>query len=325
MIQISPSDRRGVAFKIMKKLLPIICAVILVAGMTAAAVLFDNREIIFPEIAAIAVGALVSPKFSWNANKLRIFIYITVCAILGVAIVKWLPLPIWAQMITAFLLAQILLVNSKTSFAPMISALVLPVMLQTDTVVYIISAMVLTALILLCRSAFEKGGVLEKSDFSPLPKPRWNEYGNIFLRTLFAAVIIVLAVLLNFRFVAAPPLLVAFTEFSHLTSKARSVPVKSVALITLCGLFGAALRYIFCIKLTVLPLYAVAALIMICVILLMKAIKLYIPPAGAIAILAVLIPESSVIWFPLQIFVGTSLIMLIARLFFKEKNSAPET
>ncbi len=248
----------------MKKILPIICAVALVAAMTYAAVLLDNREIIFPEIAAIAVGVLVSPQFSWNANKLRIFIYITVCAILGVAIVKWLPLPVWAQMITAFLLAQILLANSKTSFAPMISALVLPVMLQTDTVVY-------------------------------------------------------------FRFVAAPPLLVAFTEFSNPASKARIVPVKSVALITLCGLFGAALRWFFCIKLIIMPLYVTAVMTIICVILLMKAMKLYIPPAGAVSILAMLIPESSVTWFPLQIFIGASFIMLISVLFFKEKKNASET
>lgn len=309
----------------MKKILPIICAVALVAAMTYAAVLLDNREIIFPEIAAIAVGALVSPQFSWNANKLRIFIYITVCAILGVAIVKWLPLPVWAQMITAFLLAQILLASSKTSFAPMISALVLPVMLQTDTVVYIISAMTLTTLILLCRAAFEKGKILEKNEFLPLPKPRWNEYGNILMRTLFAAAMIVPAVMLDFRFVAAPPLLVAFTEFSNPASKARIVPVKSVALITLCGLFGAALRWFFCIKLIIMPLYVTAVMTIICVILLMKAMKLYIPPAGAVSILAMLIPESHVIWFPLQIFIGASFIMLISVLFFKEKKNASET
>lgn len=309
----------------MKKILPIIGAVVLVAAMTFTAVLLDNREIIFPEIAAIAVGALVSPKFSWNACKIRIVSYISVCAMFGVAIVKWLPLPVWAQMIAAFLLAQVLLVNSKTSFAPMISALVLPVMLQTDTAVYIISAMALTSLIMLCRLAFEKGRILEQNDFSPLPKPRWNEYRNILLRTLFASAIIVPAVIFDFRFAAAPPLLVAFTEFSAPASKARGVPVKSVALITLCGLFGAALRYIFCIKTTVLPLYAAAALTIICVILLMEAMKLYIPPAGAVSILAMLIPESSVIWFPLQIFIGTTLIMLISLLFFREKKNAPET
>ena len=301
----------------MKKLIPVICAVILVGGMTAAAVLLNNCEIIFPEIAAIAVGALVAPKFSWNANKLRIFIYITVCAVIGVVLVKWLPLPIWAQMIIAFLLAQILLVNSETSFAPMISAIVLPVMLQTDTPIYIVSAVILTALILLCRMAFEKGKVLEDNEFSPLPKPHWSEYKNVLWRTLFAVVMIIPALLLDFRFIVAPPLLVAFTEFTNPNSKARGTPVKSVALITVCALLGAGLRYIFCINCWLLPLYFVSAITILCVILLMRAVKIYIPPAGAISILAMLIPESAVLWFPLQILIGSTVFMLVAKLIFK--------
>ena len=301
----------------MKKLIPVICAVILVGGMTAAAVLLDNCEIIFPEIAAIAVGALIAPKFSWNANKLRIFIYITVCAVIGVVLVKWLPLPIWAKMIIAFLLAQILLVNSKTSFAPMISAMVLPVMLQTDTPIYIVSAVTLTALILLCRMAFEKGKVLEDNEFSPLTKPHCGEYKNVLWRTLFAVVMIIPALLLDFRFIVAPPLLVAFTEFTNPNSKARGTPVKTVALITVCALLGSGLRYIFCINCQLLPLYVVSAITILCVILLMRAVKIYIPPAGAISILAMLIPESAVLWFPLQILIGSTVFMLVAKLIFK--------
>ncbi len=304
----------------MKKIIPILCAAILVGGMTFAAEFLNNREIIFPEIAAIAVGALVSPKFSWNANKLRIFAYISFCACLGVAIVKWLPLPVWAQMIIAFILAQILLVNSKTSFAPMISAAVLPVMLQTETPVYIASAVILTALILLCRIALEKGKLLEKNEFAPLPKPNRVVYKNVLFRTLFAAAMIVPSLFLDFKFAVAPPLLVAFAEFSNPKSKARNVPVKAVALISVCGFFGAALRYVFCINRSILPLYAVAVITILCVIALMNAFRLFIPPAGAISILAMLIPESAVTIFPLQILVGTTIIMLISKLFFKEKR-----
>ncbi len=304
----------------MKKFIPILCAAVLVGGMTAAAEFFGNREIIFPEIAAIAVGALVSPKFSWNASKSRILVYISICAVLGVAIVKWLPLPIWAQMIVAFIVAQILLVNSKTSFAPMISAAVLPVMLQTETPVYIASAVILTALILLCRMVLEKADILEKNEFAPLPKPDLEVYKKVIFRTLFGSAMIVSALFTDFRFAVAPPLLVAFTEFSNPKSKARSVPIKAVALITLCGLFGAALRYALCVKWNILPLYAVAVITILCVIALMKAFSLFIPPAGAISILAMLIPDDALIMFPLQIFVGSTIIMIIAKLFFKEKS-----
>ena len=303
-----------------KKIIPVLCTVVLISGMTAAAVFLDNREIIFPEIAAIAAGALIAPDFSWNSDKKRILIYISVCAVLGVAIVRWLPVPVEVQMITAYLLAQILLVNSKTTFAPMISAMVLPVMLQTETPIYILSAVILTSLILMCRWAFEKSGITEKNKFDPLPRPEIREYRNVMLRTLFGAVLIVPALVLDFRFAAAPPLLVAFTEFTNPKSKARNTPVKSVALITLCACFGAFFRYIFCIYFKALPLYAAAALTILAVILLMKALKMFIPPAGAVSILAMLIPETAVPFFPLQILVGSSAVMLFAKVFFGNKR-----
>lgn len=303
-----------------KKIVPVLCAVILVSGMTAAAFFFGNREIIFPEIAAIAVGALIAPKFAWNTDKKRIFIFITLCACGGVAIVRFLPLPLWAQMSISFLLAQVLLIYSRTSFAPMISAMVLPVMLHTETPIYILSAAVLTALILLCRAAFEKFGITEKNEFNPLSKPCFSDYKKLLVRTLSGAVLIILALAFDFRFSVAPPLLVAFTEFSNPSSKARNVPVKAVALITLCACFGALFRYIFCVLFNILPLYIVSALAILVVILLMKAFKMYIPPAGAVAILAMLIPESAVAVFPLQILIGSSAIMLLAKLLFRAKK-----
>ncbi len=305
----------------MKRFLPVFFSVILVGLMTAAAEFLGESEIIFPEIAAIAVGALIVPKFSWNTSKLRILIYICICAVLGVAIVKYLPLPIWAQMTAAFILAQILLVNSKTSFAPMISAAVLPVMLQTKTPVYLISASVLTALIILCRIILEKIKFVDKNDFSPLPKPNLTVYKNLILRTILGCAIIIPALAFDFKFAVAPPLLVAFTEFSNPQSKARNKPFKAVALIFLCGFLGAAIRYILCIRLKILPLFAASILIILCVIALMKAFKMYIPPAGAIGILSLLIPENAVIWFPIQILAGTSVIMLFSMLFFKEMKS----
>ena len=113
----------------MKKIIPIGMAMVIVTLMTAAACLLGNKEIIFPEIAAIAVGGLIAPKMVWNTNKRRILFFITLCAVLGVGIVRYVPLPLWMQMAMAFFISQIIFIYSGTSFAPMISAIVLPVML----------------------------------------------------------------------------------------------------------------------------------------------------------------------------------------------------
>ena len=139
-----------------KEYLPFMIAVILVTAMTALSELLEEKEILFPEIAAIACGSLISPKLSWNTDLLRVFITISIGSILGVLIVLFVPLALWLQMSLAFLIAMFMLSFSKTSFAPMISSIVLPVMLQTRSVIYPLSAMCLTAVIVLVRLSFEK-------------------------------------------------------------------------------------------------------------------------------------------------------------------------
>ncbi len=90
-----------------KNQLLLLMTITIVTVMTAAACLLNNKEIIFPEIAAIAAGGLMAPNLAWNMDKKRILLFILLCAVLGVGIVILIPLPLWAQMSLAFLLAQI--------------------------------------------------------------------------------------------------------------------------------------------------------------------------------------------------------------------------
>ncbi len=302
----------------MKKYLPIGMTLLIVTGMVALSCIFDNKEIIFPEIAAIAVGGLTAPKLAWNTNKKRILFFITICAILGVGIVRYLPLPVWLQMVFAYLLSQILYLHSRTTFAPMISAMVLPVMLQTETLLYIICAVLFTSLILFFRFLLEQIDNTLQMPYKKTPFPQIGDYLLVLLRTALSSIMIYTALALDIRFAVAPPLLVAFTEFSKSSSGARKKPVKAVLLIGTSALIGAAFRYTLCIRFTVFPLYLAAALTILTVVLLMKAQAMFIPPAGAVSILAMLIPEPSVLWFPAHILVGSVIIMTASLLFFRD-------
>lgn len=301
----------------MKKIIPIGMAMVIVTLMTAAACLLGNKEIIFPEIAAIAVGGLIAPTMVWNTNKRRILFFITLCAVLGVGIVRYVPLPLWMQMAMAFFISQIIFIYSGTSFAPMISAIVLPVMLQTETIIYIVSAIVLTTLILIFRYWLEKTDMTEQAVYQKTETPAKKDYKAVLLRTLIAAVIIFAAVSLDAKFVVAPPLLVAFTEFSKPSCGARKKAVKAVLVTGASAFVGALFRYLLCMHFLTLPLYIAAALTILAVILLMKRTAMFIPPAGAVSILAMLIPESKVVWFPVQITLGAAIAMGAALVFFR--------
>lgn len=297
-----------------------ISAIIVVAAMVMAAELLHEKEIIFPEITALATGALVAPKRSWQTNRLLMVALIAVCSVTGVLIVQYIPMALWAQMLLAFALCQILYLFSRTTFAPMISAMVLPVFLGTTSWVYPVSAVALTVIISGLQLFFEKVGLREKETFSPLPLPSKRDGMDMLLRILLAGIFIFVSIKTGWRLCVAPPLLVAFTEFSRRNCQARKTPAKAVLLIGLCAGVGALCRW-GCMTLEV-PLPAAAVVSTLAALLLMKGLNHYLPPAGAMAILPMLLPQESILLFPGQAILGISVLMGAALLFFRNKQAS---
>ena len=308
----------------MKKYIPVFLTTMLIGGMTGASAYFQNPEIIFPEIAAIATGALLAPKFAWNTDKKRILFCISLCALLGIIIVRFVPLQVSLQMCLAFFIAQMIYLHSGTSFAPMISAIVLPVMLQTKSVVYVISAVILTSLILIFKMITEKANITEKINFSPSPLPEKADYLSALLKTAVISVWILLVMTIGIRFCTAPPLLVAFTEFCKSDSPAKTKKLPIFLLITVSGLTGVLFRYLLtgCFS---LPLWIPAILTTLTIWLVMKKTTLFLPPASAIAILAFLIPENGLLWYPLQIAGGILGLLFLSDFCRKEISPVPRT
>ena len=296
--------------------------VLIVVVMVGAAELFQQNEIIFPEITAIAVGALMAPKLAWRTNRIRILGLVMICAILGIGTVLFVPGPTWVKIALAYGVAQILFLRSGTSFAPMISAIALPVLLGSESIVYPLAALVLTCLILGCHIILEKTGIKERIDFAPV-LPERQDWKDAVLRLILVAGIAWVVLKLECRYVIAPPLLVAFTEFSKRSSGARRMPVKVVAAIALCALAGALCRFVIHLSLG-LPLTLAAAVATVLMILILTKLKAYVPPAGALCILPMLIPGEKVVGYPLQILAGAGLFMVLSLLLFREKHFAAQ-
>lgn len=304
-----------------EKKLPIYLSILLVVGlMVGASEVFKEKEILFPEIGAIAVGSILAPKMAWRTSKIRIVLFIALCAVGGVAIVKYCPGGLTVQMILAYLIAQIIFLLSKTSFAPMISAMVLPVLLQVTSPVYLMAAPILTILIMALRLILEKAQIREENDYIPV-KRVGEDVRDLVIRTLIAGAIIAFALWSGLKFMVAPPLLVDYTEFTNRGSAARKQPVKAVILLSLSALFGSAFRYLLCLRLGFSATMAVllAMLLTLCVV---ELFGMYIPPAGALCALAFLIPEDMVFLYPLHALLGISVLMASALLFFQGKKGS---
>lgn len=301
--------------KFIKNIIPYISTLLLVGIMVGIAELLNEKEIIFPEITALAVGYMVAQKRSWKVNGKRMLLLITICATVGVLIVRYSGLTLFPQMIIAFFFAQILFMFSGTTFAPFVSAIVLPVMMQTKSFIYPISAVVLTILVIGFHQLFLKMKIREDEEYIPVMLNSKDDIIDTALRIVCVAIVGFVAIYFNYKFIIAPPLLVAFTEFSRPRNKVRNKPIKTVLVITGCALVGSLSRYLLTIKLE-LPLTVSALIATLIMLLILTYTKMYMPPVGAITILSMIIPQSSVITYPLQIFVGSVVIILLSRVFF---------
>ncbi len=301
--------------KFIKNIIPYISTLLLVGIMVGIAELLNEKEIIFPEITALAVGYMVAQKRSWKVNGKRMLLLITICATVGVLIVRYSGLALFPQMIIAFSFAQILFMFSGTTFAPFVSAIVLPVMMQTKSFIYPISAVVLTILVIGFHQLFLKMKIREDEEYIPVMLNSKDDIIDTALRIVCVAIVGFVAIYFNYKFIIAPPLLVAFTEFSRPRNKVRNKPIKTVLVITGCALVGSLSRYLLTIKLE-LPLTVSALIATLIMLLFLTYTKMYMPPVGAITILSMMIPEISVITYPLQIFVGSVVIILLSRVFF---------
>lgn len=301
--------------KFIKNIIPYISTLLLVGLMVGIAELLNEKEIIFPEITALAVGYMVAQKRSWKVNGKRMLLLITICATVGVLIVRYSGLTLFPQMIIAFSFAQILFMFSGTTFAPFVSAIVLPVMMQTKSFIYPISAVILTILVIGFHQLFLKMKIREDEEYIPVMLNSKDDIIDTALRVVCVAIVGFVAIYFNYKFIIAPPLLVAFTEFSRPRNKVRNKPIKTVLVITGCALVGSLSRYLLTIKLE-LPLTVSALIATLIMLLILTYTKMYMPPVGAITILSMMIPQSSVITYPLQIFVGSVVIILLSRVFF---------
>lgn len=84
--------------------------------MVLAAELLGNKEIIFPEITALAIGYILSEKRGWNVNDRRMLFLITLCACAGLLSSVYLP-PLGAVTLLAMLIPEDALISYPLQIA----------------------------------------------------------------------------------------------------------------------------------------------------------------------------------------------------------------
>lgn len=298
-------------FSIKHTLVKCTFTIFVVFVMVGLSELLNEKEIVFPEITALMIGLTVSQKRSWQVSPIRILLLILVCSLLGIFFVRYVSFPLPVNITIAFCVCQLILYYSRTTFAPLISAAILPILMGTTSIIYPICAVSFTLLALFCEYILTRLNIRPKEIYTPASLPKSGDFISIIVCVLTIAVLSPIVIKLGFRFCIAPPLLVAFTEFCRPACNARKHPFKAVTVIFLCGLAGALCRYVL-VGILGLPLTLAAVTATIFMLIIVNCSKCFLPPAGALTILPMIIPYDGILTYPLQILIGVSLFMLIS-------------
>ena len=283
----------------------------MVVLMVAVAQFTGEKEIIFPEIAALVIGGWVAERQPWEVDRPKQIVLMAICSFMGIAMVRYAPFSLLTEVLVAFALASALLIIFRCTFLPILSACILPILLQVESVVYPVSVILMVLIVAGVQAGLERRHIRLPRAHAPCRYDyRWELRRFLLLLATLAAVGAV-AIGTGWNFMIAPPLIVGMAELADPESPCHTRWPRVYALVALCAVTGGWGRWLLqgVLGLSAIP---AAAIIMALVLALVVLLRTPFPPAGAIALLPFLLADKALALYPVQVVVGFTVLMAAA-------------
>ncbi|MEG0037705.1 MAG: HPP family protein [Bacteroides sp.] len=300
-----------------KKRIKYLVSILMILFMIGVAEWTGEKEIIFPEMAALTIGLWIVDKRVWRVKRSAIVWLMTLGAFAGVCIVRYSPLSLTANLSLAFVLAGLSLLCSRTTLIPLISACMLPVLLHTETWVYPISVFFLSLILVLGQRILERYDIRQPIAHSPSDRNWKKDLFRWMALLAFVFPISALAIGTENTCLILPPLIVTFTEFAHSKAGFRNRPVQIFFILVGAATLGTVLQWVGYTYLH-LPETVVAFVVIGLLFLFFERSGKFFAPAGALALIPMIVPQEQLLWLPLQAAVGTALFLTVAMIVFQQ-------
>ncbi len=306
---------------------PQLISILLVVAMFAIAGYAAKKEIIFPEIAALTLGAWVMERSPWRCAVYNFWLSPTLAAVTGVFILRVFPYsPLLLISVASAVVALQLKILHSDVF-PSFSAAILPVVIRVDSWLYPLSVCLLTGIVALGRyfqtrhrSEKTSGEInasidLAVSDISGSSN-ELKYWGKLLLGILMVST---MALESGWLFMIAPPLIVAFAEISKPETSLRNQSLKIMLLLVFAAFIGVFWLEIFHHFLR-WPIWIFACMSVASVFLLCHFIQFSFPPASAIALLPALVPAKTLLLYPLHVAFGSAVFISLSWFLFRQQT-----
>jgi len=306
-----------------KRFIPLV--IMLVVVMCIISEYTGEKEIIFPEISALAIGAWVMKKSAWGNKSFHFWLSPTIAALTGLIITRFFPYSPFLMIAVAFVLVALQLKIIGSEVSPSLSAAMLPILMHTQSWYYPLSVFILTGIIASGKKIidfyYKKNYTHEKYVEVFKERENFNLTQGEFLKwaKLLMSILMVSGVALYFHwnYIIAPPLIVAFVELAKPKSKLYLKTGLIFILLIYAAVSGVIWLY-FIHYLLHWPVWISAALCMVCILLMFHFLQLSFPPAAAITLLPIIIPVNNLWTYPWQVLIGSAIFLLINLFWFKK-------
>ena len=162
----------------------------------------------------------------------------------------------------------------------------------------------------------EKVGLRERVTYTPVIA-YWKD-SLVRWAFLLVTVIAVAALAIYTRnlYFILPPLIVTYVEFANSKAGFRNRPVQVLLVLFTAAVIGVFFQIVGH-KYLHLPEVVVVLPIFLCMFSLFEFLGKFFAPAGAVALIPMIIPEEGLFWLPLQVLVGATLFIGLAMICFQ--------
>ncbi len=284
-----------------------------ISAMGVVATSLQDRAVIYPPVAALALGLLIKKQRPWHVSLWQIPGLLALSALVGTLLSTWLSAYPVAALSLGFLFVGTLLLLTRATLFPTLATCLLPIVLHTTSWSYPLSVLMLSLVVTLLSSLINR----EKWRFSSAPLSSSRHSFSIgrarhwLLMWMGALPLLALAEYLHKSALIAPPLLVVFVSLCQPGDRLHRHPRRVLTTIFLsacCGIFG---RIVLSDS-TGLPLFIVLPLTLMLSLFVMSRLHITIPPIATISLLSFVIP-GSVLLFPVFASLGAAYLLICAR------------
>lgn len=283
-------------------------AFVFIVAMVAAASFWDDREIVLPEIAAMAVALLAYREQNWMRHSEKIFLWPTVTALLGFGI-NLLTIPFALKLALVLVAMLLFFALFRYSLAPALATGFLPVVTNATEYSFVAAILLSTFLLMLAvvlgklRRTADRTSVVQTSIL-------WV-YGAIVLASMGIA-----AVLGHIQLAVLPPVAVVVYESLHMKMYSWRMVLKQTVVLTLSAAIGVTLfllisNWIWVVVIDMLLMWG-----------LLRVFKMRMPAVYAFPLLAYVFPPQSLTMLPVAALLVSGFSLSAVLLFHQRKRVA---